>query len=96
MTYEKRVETWGKTWSSTCNPPQQKPEFTKDLRIRKAIFSDPATIVIFRDGAKEIVKCTKNDTYNPATGLALCIMKRVYGKKKYRKILKEWLPEEEK
>ena len=96
MTYERRVEDWGKAWIDTCNPPPREPDFVKDMRVKRVIFSDPATIVIFRDGAKEVVKCTKNDTYNPTTGLALCIMKRIYGKKKYRKILKEWLPEEEK
>ncbi len=63
--------------------------------IRQIIYHDPATIVYWSDKTKTVVKCTENDTFSPATGLALCIMKKVYGDKEYRKILKEHLPHED-
>ena len=64
-------------------------------RIKQIIYSNPATIIIWKDMTKTVVKCTEKDTYNPTTGLALCVMKKVYGTKEYKRILKEHLPHED-
>jgi len=40
-----------------------------------------------------VVKCTEGDEYSRTTGLALCILKKVYGPKRYREILKKHLAE---
>ena len=50
-----------------------------NLAIEKAIFNDPATIVIFSDGTKTVVKCQEGDTYDKRTGLLLCCAKRLFG-----------------
>ena len=63
--------------------------------IKKVIYSDPATIVIWKDKTKTIVKCTVNDVYNHTTGLALCIMKKVFGDEEYKRMLKKWIKEED-
>lgn len=42
----------------------------------KVIFNDPATIVMWKDGTKTVVRCDKKDDYSPITGLALCFMKK--------------------
>ena len=47
----------------------------------KIIFNNPATIVLWKDGTKTVVKCqTKNgDVYDPEKGIALCFMKKALG-----------------
>jgi hypothetical protein len=70
----------------------------KDLSpIEKVIFNDPATIVIWKDGTKTIVKCQPGDTYDKELGLALCISKKYFGNKgHFNEIFKKWIPEEDK
>lgn len=46
------------------------------LKPKHVIFNPPATIVLWEDGTKTVVKCNKNDTFNNITGLALCYMKK--------------------
>lgn len=63
--------------------------------IKKVIFHDPATIIIWRDGTKTVVKCGENDTYDKEKGMAMAICKRLYGNKgNYNNIFKEWMEEE--
>lgn len=50
-----------------------------DMMYEKVIFNEPATIVIWKDGSKTVVKCQKNDEYDPEKGLALCFMKKALG-----------------
>lgn len=45
----------------------------------KVIFNNPATIVIWDDGTKTIVKRQKGDRYDKEKGLALCYMKKALG-----------------
>lgn len=63
--------------------------------IKKVHFNDPATIVMWADGTKTVVKCGEEDIYDPQTGLLMCIAKKAYGNKgKFNDILREWVPEE--
>jgi len=65
----------------------------KFFRIKNVIFNDPATIVLWADGEKTVVKCSENDVYDPEKGLAMAIAKRALGNKgKYYDIFKKWLP----
>lgn len=43
------------------------------------IYNPPATIAIWADGSKTVVKCDKDDVYDPKYGLALCYMKKALG-----------------
>ena len=61
--------------------------------IYRVIYSPPATIIIWADKTKTVVKCSDGDEYSRTTGLALCILKKVYGPKRYREILKKHLTE---
>lgn len=45
----------------------------------KVIFNNPATIVVWDDGTKTIVKKQKGDRYDKEKGLALCYMKKALG-----------------
>lgn len=66
------------------------------LPIEKVIFNEPATIVIWSDGTKTVVKCDKDDTFSKVTGLALCYMKKCMGNRgRYNDELKKWCYGEE-
>ena len=45
----------------------------------KVIYNPPATIAFWADGSKIVVKCDKDDVYDPKYGLALCYMKKALG-----------------
>lgn len=65
--------------------------------IKNVYFNDPATVVLWDDGTKTIVKCQDGDTYSKEVGLAMCISKKALGNKgNYNDIFKKWIPEEEK
>ena len=49
------------------------------LKPARVIFSKPATVVLWTDGTRTVVKCDKKDHYSKATGLALCFMKKALG-----------------
>lgn len=44
--------------------------------IKKVIYNNPATIVIWNDGSKTVVKCHDGDSYDPVIGLLLCIVRK--------------------
>lgn len=67
---------------------------TKMFVIKDVIFSPPATIVLWTDGSKTVVKCQENDEYSKEIGLAMCICKKVYGNKgNYNNIFKKFIKE---
>lgn len=61
--------------------------------IKDVIHNDPATIVLWQDGSKTVVKRQEGDTYDPEKGLAMCIVKKICGNKgNYNNEIKKWLP----
>ena len=51
----------------------------KDLaKVKKIIFSPPATIVIWKDGHKEVVKCNRHEEFQPEVGVAMAFIKRIF------------------
>lgn len=54
--------------------------------IKKVIFNYPATIVFFADGTKTVVKCKEDEEFSPWAGVALCIVKRLYGDDFHKKM----------
>lgn len=62
------------------------------LEIKKVIFNPPATVVIWQDGTKTVVKCSENDIFDPEKGLAMAIIKKIYGNdNSFHKIFKQWI-----
>lgn len=60
--------------------------------IQKVIFNPPATIVIWKDGSKTVVKCGENDIFDPEKGLAMAISKRAFGNNRdYYEIFAKWV-----
>lgn len=72
------------------------PSFDPFLpNIKNVIFNDPATIVIWSDDSKTVVKCQPGDTYSKELGLAMCISKKFLGNKgNFNEEFKKWIPEE--
>ena len=70
---------------------------TKLPEIKDVIFNESATIIIWKDGTKTVVKCQEGEDYDPEKGLAMAISKKALGNKgNYCEVFKKWLPEEEK
>lgn len=62
-------------------------------RIKNVIFNDPATIVFWNDGTKTVVKCGKDDTFDPEKGLAMAISKYFFDNAEYfNDVFKKWIP----
>ena len=63
--------------------------------IKRVIFNDPATIILWADGTKTVVKCAKDETFDPEKGLAMAIAKKALGNEGwYYDIFKTYLPKE--
>lgn len=63
--------------------------------ISNVIFNNPATIVLWDDGTKTVVKCQEGDEYSEEVGLALCFAKKALGNKpNFNNVFKKWIPEE--
>lgn len=80
----------------SSNPRKRRPYFgitlNGDMRIEKVIFNNPATIVLWADGTKTVVKRQKGDRYDKEKGLAMCIAKKALGNKgNFNNVFKEWL-----
>ena len=72
-----------------------KPRTKYIPEIKTVHFNYPATIVIWDDGTKTVVKCQQDDFYSPETGLALCIAKKALGNKSnFNNEFKKWLPDD--
>lgn len=66
----------------------------KKLEIKKVVFNNPATIILWSDGTKTVVKCGEHEIFDPEKGLAMAIAKRAFSNTgAYYNIFKKWLPE---
>lgn len=62
------------------------------FEIDRVIFNDPATIIIWKDGTKTVVKCQEGDIFDPEKGMAMAISKRALGDKgNFNDVFKYWL-----
>lgn len=64
--------------------------------IKKVIFNYPATIIIWNDNSKTVVKLMEGDTWDPEKGFAMAYLKKILGTQRLRKEIKTWVkPQEE-
>jgi uncharacterized protein YlzI (FlbEa/FlbD family) len=58
------------------------------LEIKQVIFNNPATIIIWKDGSKTVVKAS-GDEFNEEFGFAMAYLKKIFGERnKYLKYIK--------
>lgn len=69
-----------------------KPEIIT-FSIDTVIYNKPATIIKWKDGSKTVVKCGKNDEYDPEKGFVMAVIKKMLGNKgNYYNTIRQWLP----
>lgn len=72
--------------NNACNP------------IKKVIFNDPATIVLWKDGTKTVVKRQEGAEFDPEKGLAMAVCRHylcdICGLERYDGVFKRYMPKE--
>lgn len=59
-----------------------------DIKSIKFNTTKKVTTVLFKDGTRIMTKATASDTFNPEVGLAMCIMKKLYGtRSNYKRVV---------
>lgn len=72
----KKLPTEPTEWIKDLNKnANSSPEF----KVKKVIFSKPATIIFWSDGTKTVVKCGKDDTYDKEKGFYIACAKKLFG-----------------
>lgn len=61
------------------------------MRIKKVIFNKPATIIIWENGDKTVVKCSKDDIYDPEIGFVMAVIK--HDRPDFKKLFKKYYKE---
>ncbi len=56
------------------------------MKIKRVIYNEPATVVLFDDGTKTVAKATDGDVYDCNTGLAICLAKKLLGSGWYEQV----------
>ena len=73
--------------------PMSSTKGGETMKIKKVIFNEPTTVVLWQDGTKTLVRCQKGDTYSKETGLAVAIAKKALGNKgNFNEVFKKWIP----
>lgn len=85
-------------WNTADNTFSFKPVLSPKITInaKKIIFNPPATIILWTDGDKTVVKCSKNEIFDPEKGIAMCTLKKLLTQKGYNSMRKEaskWIKE---
>lgn len=69
-----------------------RPDEASKPTPRKIIYNHPATIVLWDDGTKTVVKCSEHDSWNPETGFLWALAEKLYGSKsQVDKVMGRWL-----
>lgn len=69
----------------------------RNVSIRKVIFNDPATVVLWSDGTKTVVKCGPEDKFDTEKGLAMAIVKKMAGNNnRFHKVFKQYTKKKKK
>lgn len=71
-------------------------ETLKDLDIyipdiKRVVYSDPVTVVIWEDNTKTMSRCEDGDVYDELTGFMLCVFKKALPPKVMRDIFEEYV-----
>lgn len=79
------LSLWEAPWE------KKNPYLKKSTNIKKVIFNEPVTVVIWDDDTKTVVKCQPGDVYDEEKGLAMCIAKKYFGNKgNFNEVFKKW------
>jgi len=88
--------TWNRTHNSlnyTVCIPCSFPPNTVKLDIKRVIHNEPATVILWNDGTKTVVKA-HNEPFDPEKGFAMAVCKKLLGDS-YKKTFREYCGKEE-
>lgn len=61
--------------------------------IEKVVYSEPATVIYWKDKTRTVVKCQNGDVFNPELGFLLAVCKKAFGNTgRYNELLKQHVP----
>ena len=61
-------------------------------KIKRVIFNDPATIILWNDGTKSVVKCQNGEPFDAEKGFALAYLKKLLGNDNtFNKEINRWV-----
>lgn len=61
---------------SDCYMSEDKSK-EKRMTIKRVIINEPATIILWEDGSKTVVKCASDEPFDPEKGIAMAYIKHV-------------------
>ena len=64
---------------------------SEDVKIKKVIYSNPCTHILWEDGTKTTSKCDDADTYDELTGFMMCVFKKMFPAKQMRKMFNNYV-----
>ena len=87
--------TWVSSWIS-LSPPCQHMAVVKTMKIpevSRIIFNPPATIIMWSDGSKTVVKTTADEDFDEEKGLGMAVLLKLFGSRRaYQKLLEKGAP----
>lgn len=66
----------------------------ENFYIKKVLYKNPVTVVFWSDDTKTVAKIHGGDSYNPESGLVICVLKKLYGNSNVRSLLNSWVSED--
>lgn len=79
--------------SSAISISSSLPPNTVKLDIKRVIHNDPATVILWKDGTKTVVKA-HHEPFDPEKGFAMAVCKKLLGDS-YKKTFREYCGKEE-
>lgn len=59
--------------------------------IKKVIFNKPATIILWMDGTKTVVKCCNKDVFNKEVGFKTALLTKIFSKSVLNDLVKTYV-----
>ena len=59
------------------------------VNVKKIFINNNRLVVLWSDNTRTMSTCGNNDVFDPEVGFAICLAKKIYGKKKYQRMLKK-------
>ena len=70
------------------------PNLSRENSIKQVIFNNPATIILWNDGTKTVVKAEEGEKYDKEKCFLFCYLKGIVGNKTLLKEFEKWVGKE--
>lgn len=57
-------------------------------KIKKVVINRPVVVAVWEDGERTRATCSKEDTFDPEVGLAVCMRKKILPEKQFARVLR--------